>query len=122
VGGGPPHRRSPPAQSANPRDTAVVAAARRPPCSRGSRARLTRSTMSQKRPRHSDSRNARLPPAQRLASRRCSWLGPPACWRPAAGSTHTRCTGIPAEARGDASFCVINDQPVGNPKRKVWWV
>jgi hypothetical protein len=20
------------------------------------------------------------------------------------------------------SLCVVNDQPVGNPKRKVWWV
>jgi hypothetical protein len=19
-------------------------------------------------------------------------------------------------------WCVVNDQPVGNPKRKVWWV
>jgi hypothetical protein len=22
----------------------------------------------------------------------------------------------------EASLCVVNDQPVGNPKRKVWWV
>jgi hypothetical protein len=24
--------------------------------------------------------------------------------------------------KSQGGWCVVNDQPVGNPKRKVWWV
>jgi hypothetical protein len=36
-----------------------------------------------------------------------------------------KCAGgcaTPSWCGSKLSLCVVNDQPVGNPKRKVWWV